>query len=453
MDSPTIESSEPKIHGRLLERLPPHSDEAEQGTLGCILLSPAECMPECLQKLKAGSQVFYDLRHKTIFIALTEMYNRRDAIDLITLQQRLRDNQQLEQSGGLGYVSSLPDSVPSAANLSFYLGIVLEKFLLRQVLRTCSETESRVYECGADVTGILDNFEKKALGIRHLVESSVDDESDLRVTIQELTAEYERAAKDGKPQGLATGFYDLDKLIGGLKPQQFMVIAARPSVGKTALALNIAERIALDDRVPVAFFSLEMSSKELIHRLSCSRARVDSTVLNEGLATDQDMKALAMAHGQICVAPLHICDQGGLTISQLAARARRMLQRHSIKLLIVDYLGLLRSGERGRSRYEETTLVSNSLKTLAKELKIPLIVLAQLNRDSDRRRKGPRLTDLRDSGAVEQDGDIVVLLSRDANQIGDEQRISLIVAKQRNGRTGKVDLLFRRAFTRFESIC
>ena len=189
-----------------------------------------------------------------------------------------------------------------------------------------------------------------------------------------------------------------------------------------------------------------MSGKELLHRLACSRARVDGALLNEGKATERDIKALTVANGKIAKAPLHICDTGSLTAAQLTARARRMVQRHGIKILFVDYLGLLRSGEKGRSRYEETTLVSNSLKALAKELNLPVIVLAQLNRDNDREGRAPRLSDLRDSGAIEQDADIVGLLHRDENQL-----VSVILAKQRAGRTGKVDLIFNRAYTRFEN--
>lgn len=432
------------------DRLTPHSPEAEQSVLGCILLSPNECMAECIEKSK-GAAVFYDLRHQAIFDTVAKMFASREAVDVITLQQRLKDGGRLEEVGGISYLAALPDTVPSTANLGYYLDIVLEKHQLRKVLQACARGADRVYNHEGKVEALLDEFERDVMAIRRDFAGAGQGEVDLKTALCENIDEYEAAMRDGKPPGVRTGFHDLDKLIGGLKPQQLVIIAARPSVGKTALALNIAEHVAIEDRLPVGFFSLEMSGRELIHRLTCGRARVDGSVLNEGRMREQDFKAVTVAQGQIANAPLFICEQGGLTLAQLTARARRMVQQHQLKLLIVDYLGLVRSGEKGRSRYEDITLVSNGLKALAKELNLPLIALAQLNRDTEKENRAPRLSDLRDSGAIEQDGDIIGLLHRDENQTDDTQRVSLILAKQRNGRTGKVELKFRRAFTRFEN--
>ena len=448
-----------------VDRLPPHSPEAEQGVLGCVLLSPNECLGECVARFKAGGEVFYDLRHQTIFNALVEMYDARQAIDLITLQQRLKDKQLLEQVGGLSYLASLPDTVPSAANLSYYLDIVHEKYLLRKMIRTCTEVVSRVYDYEGEVDALLDEVEREVLRIS---EARVEAETN---TIKELVKRAINTVEDfharqGMLTGIGTGFADFDKLTTGLHPGEMLVIAARPSMGKTSLAMNIAEHVAIDQKLPVAVFSLEMAANSLVLRMLCSRACVNLRSVREGFLADRDFPRLTNAAGGLSSAPLYIDDTANLSILQLRARARRMWQQYGIKLFIIDYLQLLHStARRVDNRQQEISDISGGIKALAKELEVPVIVLSQLNRELERdKSRKPRLSDLRESGAIEQDADLVGLLykadsndpSKPARDDDDEVEqealpVNLLIAKQRNGPTGDVYLTFRKPYTRFES--
>jgi replicative DNA helicase len=442
-----------------LDRLPPHSVEAEQGVLGCALLSPNECMGECIEKLKAASEVFYDLRHRTIYEVMVEMYDRKEAIDPITLQQRLKDRQQLEAIGGLGYLSSLPDAVPSAANLDYYLGIVREKFILRKMIQTCTEVVGRVYEHEGEVDSLLDEVERDIL---HISEARVEATTN---TIKELVHSAISTIesfhqRQGMLTGVGTGFLDFDKMTSGLHEGEMIVVAARPSMGKTSLAMNIAEHVALDLKLPVGVFSLEMTAESLVLRMLCSRSRVNLRNIRDGFLAERDFPKLTGSAGKLANAPLFIDDSSGLSILQLRAKARRMAQQYGIKLFVIDYLQLLHStSRRADNRQQEIADISNGIKSLAKELKVPVIVLSQLNREleKDKNRK-PRLSDLRESGAIEQDADLVALLykpsSGDDDEAGVEQDavpVNLLIAKQRNGPTGDINLTFLKSYTRFES--
>jgi replicative DNA helicase len=411
-----------------VDRLPPHSIEAEQGVLGCILLSPNDCLGECIEKLKTGRAVFYDLRHQTLFQALIEMYDEKQAIDLITLQQWLKNKQQIEGAGGLGYIAGLSDAVPSAANLQYYLDEVE-----RDILRI---SEDRV--SGAN------------LSIKELVNRAI-------TKIEEFHK------NQGMLTGVGTGFVDLDKMTTGLHEGEMIVVAARPSVGKTSLAMNIVEHVALDLKAPVGVFSLEMTADQLILRMLCSRSRVNLRDIRDGFLAERDFPKLTGAAGKMAASPLFIDDTGGLSILQLRAKARRMWQQYGIKLFVIDYLQLLHStSRRAENRQQEIAEISGGLKSLAKELNVPVIVLSQLNRELEKRGPGerPRLSDLRESGAIEQDADLVGLLYRETkNKDGDEEvemeqdaiAVKLFIAKQRNGPTGDVDLTFLKNYTRFES--
>lgn len=445
-----------------VDRLPPHSQEAEQGVLGCVLLSPNECLGECIEKLKAGADVFYDLRHQTIFGALAEMYDKREAIDVITLQQHLKDKQLLEQVGGIAYLASLPDTVPSAANLSYYLDIVYEKHLLRKMIHTCSDVVSRVYDYEGEVDALMDEVERDILRIS---ESRVQGQSD---TIKELVKKAINTIEDyhqrqGMLTGVSTGFTDLDKMTSGLHPGEMVVIAARPSMGKTSLAMNIAEHVAVDLRLPVGVFSLEMTAESLVLRMLCSRSRVNLRNIRDGFLAERDFPKLTGSAGKLATAPLFIDDTSGLSILQLRAKARRMAQQHGIKLFVIDYLQLVHStSRRAENRQQEIADISSGIKSLAKELEVPVIVLSQLNREleKDKNRK-PRMSDLRESGSIEQDADLIGLLYKpssgedeDAAPTGDDHdavAVNLLIAKQRNGPTGDVNLTFLKSFTRFES--
>ena len=443
-----------------VDRLPPHSHEAEQGVLGCVLLSPKECMGECIEKFKAGPEVFYDLRHQTIFNTLAEMYDNQEAIDVITLQQRLKDKQLLEQVGGIAYLAALPDTVPSAANLGYYLDIVREKYLLRRIIQACTEVVGRVYDHEGEVDELMDEVERDILRIS---ESRVQSQT---ITIKELVKKAINTVEDfhqrqGALTGVGTGFADLDKMTSGLHPGEMVVIAARPSMGKTSLAMNIAEHVAIEQRLPVGVFSLEMTSESLVLRMLCSRSRVNLRNVREGFLAERDFPKLTGAAGKLANAPLFIDDSSALSILQLRAKARRMSQQYGIKLFVIDYLQLLHStARRAENRQQEIADISSGIKSLAKELSVPIIVLSQLNRELEREKnRKPRLSDLRESGAIEQDADVVGLLytpSSDDEEGGgpteqDAVPVNLLIAKQRNGPTGDVNLTFLKSYTRFES--
>ena len=443
-----------------VDRLPPHSPEAEQGVLGCVLLSPNDCMGECIEKFKSGAEVFYDLRHQTIFGALAEMYDSREAIDLITLQQRLKNKQLLDEVGGIPYLAGLPDTVPSSANLAYYLEIVQEKYLLRKMIRICTDVVGRVYDYEGEVDALMDEVERDILRIS---ESRVQSQT---ITIKDLVKKAINTIEDfhqrqGVLTGVGTGFTDLDKMTSGFHAGEMVVIAARPSMGKTSLAMNIAEHVAIDLKLPVGVFSLEMTSESLVLRMLCSRSRVNLRNVRDGFLAERDFPKLTGAAGKLATAPLFIDDSSALSILQLRAKARRMFQQYGIKLFVIDYLQLLHStARRAENRQQEIADISSGIKALAKELSVPIIVLSQLNRELEREKnRKPRLSDLRESGAIEQDADVVGLLykpSSDDEETGNSAEeeavpVNLLIAKQRNGPTGDVNLTFLKSYTRFES--
>jgi replicative DNA helicase len=445
-----------------VDRLPPHSAEAEQGVLGCILISPNDCMGECIEKLRVGEEVFYDLRHQTIFKALAEMYDSREPIDLITLQQRLKDSQLLEQVGGISYLSILPDAVPSAANLSYYLEIVKEKYLLRKMIHVCTDVVGRVYDYQGEVDALMDEVERDILRISEArVQAHTNNIKDLvKKAISTIEDFHQR---QGMLTGIASGFSDLDKMTSGFHGGEMIVIAARPSMGKTSLAMNIAEHVAIEEKIPVGVFSLEMTSESLVLRMLCSRSRVNLRNVREGFLAERDFPKLTGAAGKLAGSPLFIDDSSGLSILQLRAKARRMHQQYQIKLFVIDYLQLLHStARRAENRQQEIADISSGIKALAKELNVPIIVLSQLNRELEREKnRKPRMSDLRESGAIEQDADLVGLLYKPnaeeeenvaATAAAEEAvPVNLLIAKQRNGPTGDVNLTFLRSYTRFES--
>ncbi|MBI5774458.1 MAG: replicative DNA helicase [Verrucomicrobia bacterium] len=444
-----------------IDRLPPHSTEAEQGVLGCALLAPNDALPTCIEKFKRGAEVFYDLRHQTIYDLLVEMFDQKSAIDLITVRQRLKDRGMLDGVGGFEYLAALPDMVPSAANLEYYLEIVREKHVLRRMIRTCTEVIGRVHENEGEVEALLDEVERDILRICE------DQEDKGAPTIKELVHKAigqieDMHTRQGMLSGLSTGFPDFDKMTTGLHGGEMIVIAARPSMGKTSLAMNIAEHVAVETGQPVGVFSLEMSADSLVLRMICSRARVNLRNVREGFLAERDFPKLTAAAGRLSKAPLFIDDTSGLSILQLRAKARRMHAQHGVKLFVIDYLQLLHTtNRRAENRQQEIADISSGVKALAKELNVPVIVLAQLNRDVEKRPKAtPMLSDLRESGSIEQDADLVALLykpkSNEEEEGGpvddhDALPVNLLIAKQRNGPTGDVNLTFLKGFTRFES--
>ncbi|MDD5350852.1 MAG: replicative DNA helicase, partial [Chthoniobacteraceae bacterium] len=382
-----------------------------------MLLSPREVMTECVEQ-KITPEHFHVPANATIYGILRELYDANKPIDFILLTQLLRDRQLLEKVGGAAFVTSLFTFVPTAANAAYYLEILKEKYTLRQIILTCNEFAQRSYEEQENVDMFLDQVETKVFQI---TESRLNDKTfqikeAVFAAIESIEKLYERK---GEITGLPTGFSDFDKMTDGLHGSEMIVIAARPSMGKTALAMNIAEHVALNGKHAVAVFSLEMSSQQLVQRLLCSRAKVNLGKVRDGFMAERDFQNLTHAAAKISESKLLIDDTAGLSILELRAKARRMKAQHDIKLIVIDYLQLLKSTSKRAqdNRQLEIAEISSGVKALAKELEIPIIVLAQLNRNPENRTgdaKGrPRLSDLRESGSIEQDADLVGLLMRE----------------------------------------
>ena len=450
----------------VVDRLPPHDIEAEQGVLGCILLSPKDCLRECVEELRAGHEVFYDLKHQTLYQTLLDMERAGTGIDLITVQAALRVNKDLENAGGLAYVSSLPDAVPSAAHLEYYLDIVLEKYLLRKMVRMCAGMISRVYDYEGQVDDLLDGFERDVMALNR--ERVTQPDAVWGAVISNALAtldDYQRGK--GQMLGLPTGYDYLDKMCCGLKPGELVLIAGRPGTGKTSLAFNILETVAVKCGVPCGVFSLEMSAAQLGARAIFQHARADFQRYRTGFFRNEDLPELIDSGAKLCAAPVFLDDSGDSSIGMIRAKARRWVSEHGIKLLIVDYVQLVRGTRDYRERRDEIGEVSRGLKALAKELNICVLAVAQLNRDSEKdanRNRLPQLSDLRDSGDLEQDAHMVAILhspklTKEEQGIVDEQRdwaahsrrVNLQICKQRDGPTGKVELLFEKACMRFSS--
>jgi replicative DNA helicase len=443
-----------------VHRTPPHSVEAEQGVLGSMLISPRETIAECVEKI--NEEYFYVPAHQTIYNVLVDLWNAGQAIDLIIFTQVLRDRNLLDSVGGAALVTNLFTFVPTAANVQYYLEIVRDKYILRQIIFAATESVRRAYEEQDEVNNLLDEVEQKifAVGEDRFKGQMLSMKEQVMNTLESIEKLFENK---GAITGVSTGFRDLDKLTSGLHSSEMIVIAARPSMGKTALAMNIAEHAAIEVKLPVAIFSLEMSSQQLVQRMLCSRARVNLAKTRDGFLAEADFPRLTHAASKLAEAKIFIDDTAGLTILELRAKARRLKAQEDVELIIVDYLQLLRSTSRRAqdNRQLEISEISAGLKGLAKELKIPIIVVAQLNRNPEIRTgsgKGvPRLADLRESGSIEQDADLVGLLVREEYYAdSDEERTELegkaelIIAKQRNGPIGQVKLTFLKDFTRFE---
>ncbi len=439
-------------------RLLPQSQDAELGVLSSVLLSPKEVMGECVEK-QITPEHFYLPAHAIIFEVLRELYDEGRPIDFILLTQLLRDRQLLDKVGGAAFVTSLFTFVPTAANAVFYIDILKEKHTLRQVIVTCNEFAQRSYEEQEQIDTFLDQVETKIFSIAQsrLGDKTFRIKDSVMDALESIEKLYERK---GEITGLPTGFTDFDQMTDGLHAAEMIVVAARPSMGKTAFAMNIAEHVALNVKKAVAIFSLEMSSQQLVQRLLCSRAKVNLQKVRDGFLADRDFHNLTVAASKLAESKIFIDDTAGLSILELRAKSRRLKAQHDIQLIVIDYLQLLKSpSKRGQeNRQLEISEISNGLKALAKELELPIIVLAQLNRNPEARAGGkPRLSDLRESGSIEQDADLVGLLVRSEYYAeDDEQRAEtageaeLIIAKQRNGPVGDVPLTFLKEFTRFE---
>ena len=446
-----------------IHRSPPHSVEAEQGVLGSMLISPRETIAECVEKI--NEEYFYVPAHQTIYNVLVDLWNAGQAIDLITFTQVLRDRNMLESVGGAAFVTSLFTFVPTAANVQYYLEIVRDKYILREIISAATESVRRAYEEQDEVNNLLDEVEQRIFAVgedrfQGKMLSMKEQVMEALETIEKLSA-----TQGGNITGISTGFPDLDSMTSGLHEAEMIVIAGRPSMGKTAFVMNIAEHIAIHEKLPVAVFSLEMSAQQLVQRMICSRAKVNLKKLKDGFLSQAACHDISKAASALAEGRMFIDDSSTLSILELRAKARRIKAQHDIQLIVIDYLQLLRSTTRRAqdNRQLEISEISGGIKSLAKELKIPIIIAAQLNRNPELRTgdaKGkPRLADLRESGAIEQDADVVGLLYREkyyadtADQRDESKgKAELIIAKQRNGPSGEaVPLTFLEDSTRFES--
>jgi len=436
----------------LAQRLPPQSLEAEVSVLGGILLEN-EALSRVLEVVHEGD--FYREAHRKIFSAILELFERSEPADLITLSEALKKRAAFEEVGGIEYLNSLVNSVPTAANISYYAKIIKEKSILRKLINRATEIISQGYGDAGNVDDFLDRAEHAIFEIsedrvrpsfypiKDIIKSSFK-------TIEKL---YE---KRQLITGVPTGFTRLDELTSGLQPSDLIIVAGRPSMGKTAFALNIAQHAAIEAQVPAAIFSLEMAKEQLALRMLCSEAKVDAHRLRGGFLSESDWPKLTRAAGTLSEAPLFIDDTAGLTALEMRAKSRRLRAERNLGLVIVDYLQLMRGRADSDTREQEISDISRSLKALAKELNVPVVAMSQLNRRVEERGdKHPQLSDLRESGAIEQDADVIIFLYRDEvyNKSEDKKgKAEIIIGKQRNGPTGTFELAFLDKYTCFENL-
>ncbi len=437
-----------------LRRVPPQNLEAESSILGGILLEN-EAIDRVLEILTSDS--FYREAHRKVFRAMMELSDRSEPVDIITLGDLLKAKGELEDVGGSAYLVSLANTVPTAANIGHYARIVREKDILRHLIHAATGIATRGLEDQGNVDEFLDQAEKAIFDIseKRIKSSFVMLGDMMKDSIKMVEKLYERKEM---VTGVPTGFKDLDKLTAGLQPSELIVIAGRPSMGKTALSLNIAAHAALNSGLGVAIFSLEMAKEQLGLRMLCSEARVDHSKVRSGYLAEREFPALVIAAGKLAEAPIYIDDTPAISILELRAKSRRLARDRGkkISLIIVDYLQLMRGIGNSQNREQEISEISRSLKALAKELSVPIIAISQLNRRvEDRGDKRPIMSDLRESGAIEQDADVIAFIYREEvyNRNSTERgKAEIIVAKQRNGPTDTVRLAFLNEITRFEDL-
>ncbi|MBW1853553.1 MAG: replicative DNA helicase [Deltaproteobacteria bacterium] len=442
-------------------KVPPQNIEAEQCVLGGVLLEN-EAISKVLETLVPDD--FYREPHRKICHSMIDLFEKNEPIDLITLTNALKGKNLLDEVGGGVYLSSLADSITTAANIEYYAKIVKEKAILRGLINTATEIVTRGYEDGGDVEDLLDQAEKNIFQISEskIKPSFYEIKNLLKESFKTIEKLYESKEI---VTGVPSGFEELDKLTSGFQPSDLVVIAGRPSMGKTAFSLNIAQYAAIEKKIPSALFSLEMSKEQLVLRMLCSEAKVDAHKLRGGFLGETDWPKLTRAAGILSEAPIFIDDTPALSVLEMRAKARRLMAEHELGLVIVDYLQLMRGrglSGRGRpsseTREQEISDITRSLKALAKELNIPVIALSQLNRKVEERTdKRPHLADLRESGAIEQDADLITFIYRDEiyNRADDNPNkgiAEVIIGKQRNGPVGEIKLAFLDKYTTFENL-
>jgi len=435
-----------------LEKMPPQNLEAEMAVLGSMLIEEA-AIGYAIEMLNSAN--FYSDSNRRIFDSMLKLYSGNKAVDMVTLIEELKKTGDLDKVGGSSYIASLTTVVPTAANIRHYATIVKEKSILRNLISAATNIISESYDAHGEVGKILDKAERVIFDIssRKIESSFMPLKEIIKDSIETIDQLYQKKAH---VTGIPTGFSDFDSLTAGLHPSDLVVLAGRPSMGKSALVSSIAEYVGVSEKIPLVIFSLEMSKEQLVQRMLCSHARVNAHNVRTGFLSQSDWPKLTNAAGKLSDAPIFIDDTAGLSVLELRAKARRVKSQHNIQLIIVDYLQLMQGMPGAENRQQEISEISRSLKALARELSVPVIAVSQLSRAVENRQdRRPQLSDLRESGAIEQDADVVGLLLRDEyyNPTEENKGIAeVIIAKQRNGPVGSIKLAFIKDYTRFDNL-
>ena len=437
----------------LSSKIPPQNIEAEQAVLGTILLQD-KALLHVVEVLSPSD--FYRDAHKAIYAAMLVLFEREEPHDLITVTSLLGDQNKLEEVGGASYLASLTDIIPFTGTLGHHAQIIRKKSILRRLIQTSSEVTTRCFDSQDDIEYLVEQAEKAIFEIAHSNKSQGFQPMSAVVprAFDRITKLFDRQEHI---TGVATGYEELDRMTAGLQPAEIIILAARPSMGKTALAMNIVQHAALIGKIPVAVFSLEMSTESLALRMLCSLGRIDSQRIRTGKLHENDWPKLTRATGMLSDAPIFIDDTASLTVLEMRAKARRLKAKHNLGLIVVDYLQLMQGKSGVENRAQEISDISRSLKAMAKELDVPVLALSQLNRSLETRTdKRPQLADLRESGAIEQDADVIMFIYRDevyhrAEDNPNRGLAEIIIGKQRNGPTGVIKLTFLGEYTTFEN--
>ncbi len=435
------------------DRIPPHNIEAEQAVLGAVFLEP-ESLTTATELLMPED--FYRAAHQRIFSVMVDLTEKGEPIDLVTVTSELQDRKLLEEVGGVSYLSDLANSVPTAANIEYYGQIVEEKSLLRRLIRTATDIAANGYSREDEVEQILNEAEKNILAVAQRKNTGVF-KSIKDVLVQAYDNIEILQNKKGDITGIPTGFAELDRITAGFQRNDLIIVAARPSVGKTAFALNIAQNVATKTDENVAIFSLEMGAEQLVMRMLCAEGNIDAQRLRTGDLQPEDWQKLTMAMGSLSNAGIYIDDTPGVRVSDIRAKCRRLKQEKGLGMILIDYMQLiLGNGKSGENRQQEVSEISRSLKGLARELEVPVISLSQLSRGVESRQdKRPMMSDIRESGSIEQDADIIAFLYRDDyydKESENKDIIEIIIAKQRNGPVGTVELAFVKEYNKFVNL-
>ncbi|NQT32226.1 MAG: replicative DNA helicase [Candidatus Omnitrophica bacterium] len=437
----------------ILEKVPPQNSEAEIAVLGAMLLD-REAIGQAIEHLDENA--FYSAANKEIFKAIIKLYDNNEAVDIVTLIEELKKKNSLEALGGPAYITELANSIPTAANIVHYAKIVKEKYLLRNLINTATQIVSESFEPDGEVEELLDRAEKLIFDITsdQKRQANITSMKDIvKESIETIDRLYQRKENI---TGIPTGFHDMDAKLAGLQKSDLIVIAGRPSMGKSALAISMLEYAGVVENIPCAYFSLEMSKDQLAQRMLCSIAGVNAHKVRTGFFSQTDWPKLVTAAGKLSEAPIFIDDTPGISALELRAKARRLKSRHNIQLLVIDYLQLMRGHAKSDNRQQEISEISRSMKALARELDIPLISISQLSRAVEQRADHrPMLSDLRESGAIEQDADVVMLLLREEYYSPTEENkgiTEIIIAKQRHGPVGTIKLAFLPEYTKFSNL-